>query len=164
MRRAFVRISAAAFAALLCAANAAAESGAVELRAKAEKRVLLQRADGTTDEKFVPAGKVVPGDVVAYTIEAHNISQKPAERVVITDPIPVEMQYVEGSAEPSGAQLLFSVDGGFRFDRPENLTVTTEDGASRPAVAGDYTHLRWVFASPLAPAELRSVRFLAKLE
>jgi hypothetical protein len=44
------------------------------------------------------------------------------------------------------------------------LSVANEDGTRRPAVAGDYTHVRWVFAAPLAPAELRSVRFLAKLE
>jgi hypothetical protein len=44
------------------------------------------------------------------------------------------------------------------------LTVANEDGTRRPAVASDYTHVRWVFATPLAPAEQRSVRFLAQLE
>jgi hypothetical protein len=74
------------------------------------------------------------------------------------------MQYLEGTSDASGAELLFSVDGGFRFDAPEKLIVVNEDGTSRPAVASDYTHVRWVFAAPLAPAEQRSVRFLARLE
>lgn len=164
MNRNFVSTCATALVALLCAASAGAEAGSVELRTRAEKRLLVPRADGTAEEQFVPAGKVVPGDVVAYTIEARNVSAVNADRVVITDPIPKQMEYVAGSAESAAGQLLFSVDGGFRFDRPENLTVATQDGASRPAVASDYTHLRWVFAAPLAPAELRSVRFLAKLE
>ena len=164
MNKHWIRAGAAMFAAFVCAASASAEAGSIELRAKAEKRLQTQRPDGTLDELFVPAGKVVPGDVVAYTIEARNISKDNADRVVITDPIPAEMQYLDGTADSAGAELLFSVDRGFRFDRPENLTVANEDGSRRPAVAGDYTHVRWVFAAPLAPAELRSVRFLAKLE
>ena len=160
----FLRSGAAMAAALLCAAGAFGEAGSIELKARAEKRVLLQAADGTAQETFVPIAKVLPGDVVAYTIEARNVSQEKADRVVITDPIPSEMQYVGGSADASGAELLFSVDGGFRFDTPEKLTVANEDGSSRPAVASDYTHVRWVFAAPLAPAEQRSVRFLARLE
>ena len=158
------RLGAATVAALLCATGALAEAGSIELRAKAEKRVLAQNPDGTAAELYVPAGKVVPGDVVAYTIEAKNISPENADRVVITDPIPAQMTYLDGTATDVGAQLLFSVDGGFRFDRPENLTVANEDGTRRPALASDYTHVRWVFAAPLAPAEQRSVRFLAQLE
>jgi uncharacterized repeat protein (TIGR01451 family) len=159
-----MRVSAAAFAVLVSAAGASAEAGSIELRAKAEKRVLLQAADGTAQETYVSAAKVVPGDVVAYTIEARNVGSASADRVVITDPIPGEMKYLDGSADAAGAELLFSVDGGFRFDRPENLTVAQADGTRRPALASDYTHVRWVFAQPLAPAEQRSVRFLAQLE
>ncbi|HEU4431338.1 MAG TPA: hypothetical protein VFT98_21440 [Myxococcota bacterium] len=160
----WMRVSAAAFAVLMGAAGAHAEAGSIELRAKAEKRVLLQAPDGTAQETYVSAAKVVPGDVVAYTIEARNVGVADADRVVITDPIPGEMKYLDGSADATGAELLFSVDGGFRFDRPENLTVANEDGTRRPALASDYTHVRWVFATPLAPAEQRSVRFLAQLQ
>lgn len=163
-QRSFIALSAATVAALLASASAFAESGSIELKARAEKRVLLQAADGTAQETFVPAGKVVPGDVVAYTIEARNVSQQAADRVVVTDPIPSEMQYLDGSASAAGAELLFSVDGGFRFDAAERLTVANEDGSRRPALASDYTHVRWVLAAPLAPAEQRSLRFLAQLE
>jgi uncharacterized repeat protein (TIGR01451 family) len=156
--------TAATFAALFCAAGAAAEAGSIELRARAEKRLFVPQADGTAQEAFVPAAKVVPGDVVAYTIEARNVSPEGADRVVITDPIPEAMKYLDGSASATGVELLFSVDGGFRFDAPDKLTVASEDGTRRPAVASDYTHVRWVFATPLAPAEQRSVRFLAQLE
>lgn len=164
MRSRTIRAGAAMAAALLCAAGALGEAGSIELRARAEKRLFVQRPDGTAEERFVPAGKVVPGDVVAYTIEARNVSRQDADRVVITDPIPAEMKYVEGSADAAGAELLFSVDGGFRFARAGELTVANEDGTRRPAVASDYTHVRWVFATPLAPTEQRSVRFLAQLQ
>ncbi|MBM4382486.1 MAG: DUF11 domain-containing protein [Deltaproteobacteria bacterium] len=159
-----MRLGAAMAAALLCATGALAEAGSISLSAKVEKRVLAQNPDGTAAELYVPAAEVVPGDVVAYTIEAKNISQQNADRVVVTDPIPAEVTYLDGTATDAGAQVLFSVDGGFRFDRPEKLTVANEDGTRRPALASDYTHVRWVFAAPLAPAEQRSVRFLAQLE
>ena len=164
MQRRWLRAGAAMAAALAISAAALGEAGSIELRARAEKRLFVQAPDGTAKEVFVPAGKVVPGDVVAYTIEARNVSRAGADRVVITDPIPAEMTYVDGSADATGAELLFSVDGGFRFAPADQLTVANEDGTSRPAVAADYTHVRWVFASPLAPAEQRSVRFLAQLE
>jgi uncharacterized repeat protein (TIGR01451 family) len=164
MIRRFLTLGAATVAAFALASAALAEAGSIELKARAEKRVLLQAPDGGAQETFVPVAKVLPGDVVAYTIEARNVSQQSADRVVITDPIPSEMKYLDGSATQAGAELLFSVDGGFRFDAPQNLSVANEDGSRRPAVASDYTHVRWVFASPLAPAELRSVRFLAQLE
>ena len=164
MQRRALRFGAAAFAALVCAAAAFGEAGSIELRARAEKRLYVQRADGTAEETFVPAGKVVPGDVVAYTIDAKNVSAENADRVVITDPIPAAMKYLDGTADAAHAELLFSVDGGFRFDAPDKLTVANQDGSRRPAVANDYTHVRWVFAAPLAPAEQRSVRFLARLE
>src|SRR5262245_23925664 len=150
--------------ALLLAGVAAAEQGTIELRSRVEKRIMVKLPDGRTEEKLIPANKVVPGDVVAYTIEAKNIAKQPAERVVITDPIPAHTHYLEGSAQAANADLTFSVDGGTRFDTPEKLEVTEPNGARRAARASDYTHIRWVFAQPLAPAESRSARFLAQLE
>jgi uncharacterized repeat protein (TIGR01451 family) len=164
MQRHWIRAGAATFAALLCAASALGEAGSIELRARAEKRLFVQKGDGTAEERYVPVARVVPGDVVAYTIDARNVSTTGADRVVITDPIPSKMKYLDGSADAAGAELLFSVDGGFRFAAPDELTVANEDGTRRPAVASDYTHVRWVFATPLAPAEQRSVRFLAQLQ
>lgn len=136
----------------------------VALTTKVQKRVLESSSQGTVQERFVPAVKIVPGDVVAYTIEATNGSTEPAERVVITDPIPEHMRYVEGSGLATDAALLFSTDGGFRFDTAENLSVANEDGTTRRASAADYTHIRWVFAAPIAPDAQRAVRFLAQLQ
>ncbi len=136
----------------------------ISLTTKVEKRLLVPSAEGEMQERFVPPSKVVPGDIVAYTISAKNDSAEPAEQVVITDPVPEHMQYVEGSAADNGARVLFSVDGGFRFDVAENLSVTTEDGFVRPATAGDYTHIRWVFADAIAPSAERAVRFFAQLQ
>ncbi len=159
-----IRFGAAAVAALLTAGAAGAQQGAIELSTRVEKRVLLKLPDGRVEEKRLPADRVVPGDVVAYTIEAKNVTTRPAERVVITDPIPTHTRYVDGSAQARNAELQFSVDGGKSFGRPEKLVITEPDGTRRAARASDYTHIRWVFAQPLAPAESRSAQFFAQLQ
>ena len=165
MNKNWIRSSAVGVAALFLAASAGAQQqGAIQLSTKVEKRVLVKKPDGNVEEKLVPATKVVPGDVVAYTIQARNITAQPADRVVITDPVPEHTRYVDGSAQADSAELQFSVDGGARFDRPEKLEVVEPNGTRRPARASDYTHIRWVFAKPLAPAESRSARFLAQLQ
>ena len=149
---------------LLTATAGFAEDGVIELRTIAEKQVQVLQPDGSVETLLVPAAKVVPGDVVAYTIEARNISKTPATRVVITDPIPEHMRFVHGSTEAAGSKILFSVDGGMRFDVAQALEVVAEDGTRRTATAADYTHIRFVFDEPLAPTSKRSVRFLAQLQ
>lgn len=152
-------------AALLGASSAHGESGVIELQTTVEKRTQRMLPSGKVETAFEPAATVVPGDTVAYTIEARNLSaDQAAERVVITDPIPEHTLYVDGSARGDGAEILFSVDGGMRFDVAEKLQVKAADGALRPATARDYTHIRWVFRDALAPAETRAVRFFTQLQ
>ena len=140
-------------------------NGQVELKATAHKHSQHLLADGSVETRLEPAATVTPGDTIAYTIEARNISaDQTATRVVITDPIPEHTRYVDGSAEGEGTDILFSVDGGMRFDAATNLEVRGDNGTNRPAVASDYTHVRWVLRDPLAPSEKRSVRFLAELQ
>ena len=150
---------------LFGASSAFGQAGTVELKTTVEKQIQRILPSGKIETVFAPANTVVPGDTVAYTIEARNISnEQDAKRVVITDPIPVHTRYVDGSAEGEGARILFSVDGGMRFDAPDALQVRGEDGSVRPASAQDYTHIRWVFRDSLAPSEERAVRFLAQLQ
>jgi uncharacterized repeat protein (TIGR01451 family) len=145
-------------------ASASAEKGAIELRALAEKQVVEVTADGEQTVRLVEPDKVIPGDTIVYTIGAKNVSQEAAESVVITDPIPEHMIYVPGSATSEGTKLLFSIDGGVGFDAPESLRVTESDGSTRPAKAGDYTHIRWVFNEPLLVATEKAVQFAARLQ
>ncbi|MDH3212428.1 MAG: hypothetical protein OEM05_08065 [Myxococcales bacterium] len=145
------------------ATAASAEDPTIELKTTAEKQLQVKRSDGSVETVLVPAAIVVPGDVVAYTIEARNIGVENAESVVITDPIPEHTVYVPGSAE-GDARILFSVDDGIRFEAPEALVVAAADGSSRAAIPADYTHIRWIFSEPLAPSAKRSVHFLTELQ
>lgn len=142
---------------------AGAQERSIELKTTAAKQLQVMHDDGRVETKLVPADLVVPGDVVAYTIEAVNVGESDAERVIITDPIPEHTAYVSGSAE-GDARILFSVDQGMRFDAPGALVVAAADGSTRPATPADYTHVRWIFSEPLAPSAKRSVRFLTELQ
>ncbi len=149
---------------LLADSATAVEPGAIELKATAEKLVVVTDEDGTERTQLVAPDVVVPGDKIAYTIAARNVSTLPVEQVVITDPIPEQMLFVPGSERTPGTRVVFSVDGGKTFDREDRLSVLDEDGLRRPAMSTDFTHVRWIFEAPLAPASERSVRFVALVE
>ncbi|MFK7897920.1 MAG: hypothetical protein AB8G23_18955 [Myxococcota bacterium] len=142
----------------------AAEEGSIELKATAEKVIVVLEDDGTESTKLVAPEIVVPGDKIAYTIGAKNVGSEEVERVVITDPIPEQMLLVPGTESSEGANVLYSVDGGHTFGLEGELTVLGENGVPRPAISSDYSHIRWVFETPLAPTAERSVRFVALVE
>jgi len=147
------------------AGRAAAEStGAVEIRAVAEVEVKVKGDDGKEQIKREPAKKVPPGGAVIYTLRAENKGSKPADDVIVTDPIPEHMNYVDGSASSAGTRLTFSADGGKTFAPREKLQVRSKDGTMRAASAEELTHVRWQFEKPLAPGESRAVEFRARVE
>lgn len=159
--KSFLLVSACVF---LAGSAFAAGEGAIELKATAEKVVVVIEADGTERTELVVPEVVVPGDKIAYTIDAKNIGSEDVERVVITDPIPEQMLLVPGTESSEGANVLYSVDGGNSFGREGDLTVLGSNGVPRPALSTDFTHIRWVFETPLAPTAERSVRFVALVE
>jgi uncharacterized repeat protein (TIGR01451 family) len=139
-------------------------NGAVEIRTLAEIEVKVKDADGKEQIKREPAKKVPPGVAVIYTVRAENKGSKPADDVVVTDPIPEHMDYVDGSATSTGARLTFSIDGGKTYAPKEKLQVRGKDGVTRAANAEELTHIRWQFEKPLAPGESRAVEFRARVE
>jgi len=141
-----------------------APTPAVEIKATAEIEVKVKAADGSEQVKRLPATKVPPGDAVIYTLSARNTSDKPAGDVVVTDPIPEHMEYVDGTVSSDGTRVTFSVDGGKSYGAQASLEVRGEDGQMRAAVASDFTHIRWQFEKPLAPGEARAVSFRARVE
>lgn len=152
------------FVMFLAMTASAVEPGAIELKTTAEKVVVETDAEGVARTSFVRPERVIPGDKIAYTIAAKNVSELAIDRVVITDPIPEQMLFVPGMEETEEARVVFSVDGGETFDRKDRLVVTAEDGTERSASSADFTHIRWVFEKPLSPASERSVRFVAQVE
>jgi len=141
----------------------AQEQGNLNVITTVQKQEVIVNADGEKETKLVPAETVIPGESVVYTITFQNISDEPAESVVITNPIAETLTYVDGSAFGPGTEILFSIDGGQSFAEREALTVD-EDGETRPAEPKDFTHVRWVMQQDLAAGAQGMARFTAVLK
>ena len=151
-----------ALLALLIAAIANAEEAVEPLSIKAIAEIESKSIVGGREVfKLVPADRVAPGDRVIYTLEVHNTGATALEAPTVTHPVPEHMRYVADTAVGPGAEVTYSVDGGLSFDRAENLQVRGADGRMRPAVAEDYTDIRWQLKNSLKANSTAFVRFRA---
>lgn len=157
----FASLCGAAASLLLAAAAAGQLRGdplAIRSIAEVESRSLVA---GREVVKLIPADRVVPGDRVIYTLEVRNTAATAVDAPVVTHPVPEHMRYVADSAVGPGAEVSYSVDGGHRFGRAESLKVPGADGRPRPAVAADYTDIRWQLKNSLKANSVAFVRFRA---
>ena len=114
--------------------------------------------------KLIPADRVAPGDQVIYTLEVRNTGATALSAPSVTYPIPEHMRYVADSAVGPGAAVSYSVDAGRSFESAENLKVQGPDGRPRPAIAADYTHIRWQLKNSLKANSVAFVRFRAQVK
>jgi uncharacterized repeat protein (TIGR01451 family) len=151
---------------------AASEAGAapaiepqVTLTNRVEKIQRVANPDGSVEARLVPAEQVIPGDELRYTIVFENQggAAVDAGSVVITNALPVDTEYLDGTAFGAGTEISFSTDGGNSFAQPQDLFVLA-DGDEVLALAKDYTAIRWVFAPELAPGEKSYVSFNVRLK
>jgi uncharacterized repeat protein (TIGR01451 family) len=143
-----------------------AQQGTIELKSNAEVEVTETNSKGEKIVKRLEIGKskIVPGEILVYTTTYRNNGTKPAEKIVITNPVPQHMNYVEKSAEGAGTKIDFSADHGKTYGAPETLFVTDSQGNKQKATAADYTDIRWTLLKPLPSGSSGSVSFKAKLQ
>jgi uncharacterized repeat protein (TIGR01451 family) len=134
---------------------------AIRSIAEVESRTVVA---GREIVKLIPADRVVPGDRVIYTLEVRNTGATALDAPVVTHPVPEHMRYVADSAVGPGAEVSYSVDGGHSFARAEDLEVPGADGRLRPAVAADYTDIRWQLKNNLKANSVAFVRFRARVK
>jgi uncharacterized repeat protein (TIGR01451 family) len=144
---------------------ASAAVAEVKLDHTIQKVVHKTGIGGADETKLVAADRAVPGDELVYTITFTNNGAKAVDAgsVVITNPIPAELDYLPGTAFGSGTSVTFSTDGGKTFAEPSRLTAVV-DGATVTAPVTAYTTIRWTFAPALAPGASSSVSFHARLK
>jgi len=151
------------FVALTGLALAQAPEGHLNVTTVVQKEEVVIDANGQRNTKLVDAGKVVPGDEVVYTVTFANVSDEAADNIVITNPLPPEMTYVDGSAFGPGSDIVFSADGGKSFASPEKLLVPDEQGGQRRASPDEYTHIRWVMRDQVRAGAQGVAQFRARL-
>jgi uncharacterized repeat protein (TIGR01451 family) len=135
--------------------------GSLQLSMQSMQEV-TDSAKGT--KKRVPAVKVAPGGEVTYVITYRNVGDKPAEKAVITNPVPKELSYQGGSASGARSNFEVSVDGGHTFGPLPSLKIAGPGGKLRPATSADVTHLRWTLAKAVPPGKEGTVSYKAVLK
>ncbi|MDA1073350.1 MAG: hypothetical protein O3A63_01135, partial [Proteobacteria bacterium] len=112
---------------------AGAAHAQIDLTNSVKKVVSSVGAGGDVLLELVPAESVVPGDELRYTITFTNSGTDlvDARSVVITNPIPENTVYLEGTAFGTGTQIVFSIDSGETFAGAEELSMI-EDGVEVP--------------------------------
>ena len=145
------------------AAKAAPKGGCIELSTVAEREETLRNADGSETKRLVPAKHIVPDTEVVWTATAHNVCAKPAEHVVIDQPVPEHMVFVADSAAGAPAEVTLSTDGK-TFQPAAQLTARGADGSARAARAQDVRFVRFTLAGAIGPQDKVSVRYRAVLQ
>ena len=103
---------------------------------------------------------VVPGDKLIFTLRYVNNGQEPATGFRATNPMPTPVQFESVAEDWSEV----SVDGGKSWGKLGQLNIVTKsaDGltdVTRTAAPEDVTHVRWVFATPIAPGATGTVSY-----
>jgi len=144
------------------ATQASAESQgciAVKTTAEVEKDVVNDKGQKT--KVLVPAGKVIPGTEVVWTVTANNACSQPSQNVTINNPVPEHMTLVPNSAIGPCSTVTYSRDGK-TFAAADRLTVQ-ENGVTRQARAEELKYIRWELKSSLQPGASAFGRFRAVL-
>ena len=148
---------------LMGTGSAQAENN-LQLTNEVFQEVEIKGPDGKIERKRIPAETVIPGTVVYYVITYRNVGQEPAHDIVITNPIPKELEYISTFVLKSVADVRVSIDGGKAYDELIRLDVKDSNGKLRPARASDVTHVRWSIKSNIGPGEEGKVSYEARLK
>lgn len=144
------------------AAINAQEQNTLDVRTTVQKEEIVTTDGGETETRLVDPDTVLPGDKVVYTITITNVGAEAADDVVVTNPIDPSLTYVDGSVFGAGMRIEFSANGQ-TFAARDELTVA-DNGGERPAVATDYTHIRWTLEGSLAAGSTGVARFAATVD
>ena len=146
------------------AAAFAEEDSPVLIETKAFVERLVINDQGQQELKRIPADRVLPGDTIIFVNTITNRANETVSDIVVGNPIPENMSYIDGSASGKNAALTFSVDGGKSFDVPGKLFALDEEGKPRQATAADFTNIKWQLLSPLPSQGTQQVEFQAKVK
>jgi hypothetical protein len=140
--------------------SARAQAGLV-VSSTLERIVAAESGSDTATVQIASDTVASHADQLIVSVRFTNTSDQIIDSIRITSPVPADVQYVPHSASGPGSEVLFSVDNGRTFGRPDELTLVALDGGVRDADPADYTHIRWVLLAPLDTGATGIARFRA---
>ena len=138
------------------ATQAFAQPAASPLESRLDARKVVVEA-GT--ERLVDAADAKPGDVIEYVATYRNNGREAIRDLQATLPIPLETEWIAGSARPTGAQA--SLDGKSFAALPlKRKAAKPGPSVDEDVPLRDYRALRWRLAE-LAPG--KAVTYTARV-
>lgn len=135
----------------------------VSITASSYQEQTVVSQDGEKSSEWVSAKKVVPGTVIKYVNSLNNSENKLATKLVVTNLVPDNMEYVADSAScQTGCVLSYSVDGGKSYRQPSELFVGAGE-KRHMANAREYTNIKWVIEQLKAKSQ-SNVEYKARLK
>lgn len=142
----------------------------MQLNLMAQKQVLQKDGQGKQQVTWQPLqgrALVKPGDVIRYTVNGENNSDRPVKNLVVTQPIPQRTAYILNSVTVNhpGSIVTYSIDKGKSFVEKPMVRVKLANGKveTQPAPAEMYTHVRWKFAQPISPKTAVNAAYLVRV-
>ncbi len=133
-------------AGLLLVPSAAFAANQLQLSSDVFVEKQKQRADGSVATILEEPNLVTPGDKLVFVVKYKNAGAAPAEKFVLTNPLPKAVAF-NGTSD--GLEVV-SIDEGRTWGFLSNLRLQDTDGKSRPALMSDVTHIRWNLNQPIA--------------
>jgi len=147
-------------------ARAQEERPTLLIEISVQKEVIVFK-EGKEVIEYVPVDKVQSDDILVYNITYTNVGENDAQNASVVDPIPDGTTYVMDSTGGEGADILYSIDGGFSYHRPPvTYEGTKADGSVEEimAPAAMYTHIKWVIGKIIAPGMSGLLSFKVKVK
>lgn len=143
----------------------------VQLVLVGEKQMLQRDDQGkekVTWQAFNQQAAVRPGDVIRYTLNSKNTSDRPVKNLVVTQPVPQRTIFILNSVaatQGNGIAVVYSIDGGKSFVAKPTVPVKLPDGktVNQPAPAQAYTHIRWTFDQAIPAKTTVSVTYQVRV-
>ncbi len=135
----------------------------VKLSTEMYKVVEVKQDNGTSKIEWVKPDSITPSDKVGYRIIVENKGDKSADDIVLNNPVPANTIYVDGSARGANSSIVFSVDGGKTFAKPEQLFIQ-KDGKKLLATAKDYSNVRWILNKSIKAGAKASVQYVVQVK
>lgn len=137
-------------------ASAQPQANPVTISGDVKAVKVITQADGSEQIELVEPAAIVPGDRLIFGTDYANNGAEAVTNFNVTNPLPAAVRLAP-DADPA---LIVSVDAGKTWGRLDQLSVTASDGATRPAVHEDVTHVRWILAE-IAPGAKGRVTYPA---
>ncbi|MEM1088116.1 MAG: hypothetical protein AAGH90_10325 [Pseudomonadota bacterium] len=120
-------------------------------------------ADGNEVKTFISSSEIAPGDEVRYRLVYDNQGDSDALDVNLVMPVPVEINFIEGSATSQEASVVYSVDDGVSFADRGDLRILI-DGEDRIATSEEITHIKWTFTEAIEAGDTGEISFRGVLQ